>query len=168
MSDLNDRSDGLWRRLIMLPFPVTIPEAMRNPHLTEGLSSELSGIFNWAVWGAGDLNKRGRFIEPVSCRDALQTFKRDTNAARLFLEENYEASLVGEVGKDHLYGSYKNHCLVNGHRPLNAPNFFKEVMRVFPTAVESKPRRGGSRSRMYSGFTQKCGERHEGGGSRAA
>src|SRR5262249_725910 len=46
-----DRSNGLWRRLMVLPFPVTIPEGKRNRRLTDELATELSGIFNWAVEG---------------------------------------------------------------------------------------------------------------------
>src|SRR5262249_40607785 len=54
-----DRSDGLWRRLIILPFPVTISEDRRNVHLEDELAAELPGILNWAIAGARSLYQGG-------------------------------------------------------------------------------------------------------------
>lgn len=157
-----DRSDGLWRRLIVLPFPVRISEAERNRHLTEELATELSGIFNWAVWGAWNLHKQGKFIEPASSRMARETFQRETNPARLFLEENYEVRPNGDVGKDELYRLYRHYCDTHGHKPLNANNFSKEVVRVFPSAGVTRPRREGSRSHRYTGIATRARERQDG------
>lgn len=150
-----DRSDGLWRRLIVLPFPVTIPQEYRNPHLTEELAGELSGIFNWAVIGAWSLHERGQFIEPENSRLARDAFQRESNPARLFLEEDYEVRPEGEVGKQALYERYRRYCQEHGQKALNATNFAKEVQRVFPGVMLTKPRRQGSRCYKYEGIANK-------------
>jgi len=49
-------SNGMRRRLMILPFDVTIPIEKQNPLLSTSLASEYSGIFNWIVEG------RDRFI----------------------------------------------------------------------------------------------------------
>ena len=59
-----DRSEGIWRRLVPLHFPVNIPEAKQNKNLTRDLLPELSGIFNWAVEGLTRLRQQGRFTVP--------------------------------------------------------------------------------------------------------
>ena len=149
---IHDRSDGLWRRLIVLPFLVTIPEEKRKPHLVDELRQELSGIFLWAVAGAQRLQERGRFIEPDSCRVAWDTFKRDSNSARLFLEEHYQARQGGEVGTVALYSHYRDFCQKNTLTVLNRPDFTKEVKRVFPDSTIKKVRLKGSRPHMVVGI----------------
>lgn len=148
-----DRSEGLWRRLIVLPFSVTIPEAQRNTRLTEQLATELSGIFNWAVEGARSLRQRGHFLEPASSREAREAFQREANAARLFLEERYVTDPNGEIEKQELYREYKAFCDECGYKPLHATNFAREVERLFPAVKEARPRGlSGSRSRTYRGI----------------
>lgn len=56
---------GIWRRVVLLPFPVTIPKEKQDKRLLDKLTAELPGILAWAVagfhaWreqGLGDLPK---------------------------------------------------------------------------------------------------------------
>ncbi|MEK6239037.1 MAG: phage/plasmid primase, P4 family, partial [Planctomycetales bacterium] len=48
MPQINDRSDGLWRRLIVIPFHESFQHAP-DLNRAQQLTSELSGIFNWAL-----------------------------------------------------------------------------------------------------------------------
>ena len=43
--------EAIWRRIHLIQFPVTIPVAERDPHLSEKLKAELPGILNWALEG---------------------------------------------------------------------------------------------------------------------
>ena len=149
-----DRSEGLWRRLIILPFPTTIPKDRINRNLKEELAEELSGIFNWAVEGARSLRERGHFIEPESSRKAKEEFKREASSARLFLEETCEPDPQGSIIKKELYAAYKEFCIESGYKPLNANNFAQEIQRVFPEVKEERPRGlNGSRCRTYRGIS---------------
>ena len=64
-----DRSEGIWRRLMAIPFTVTIPEAQQNKNLSDELAQELSGILNWAVMGQDRLRVQGRFTHPAVSQD---------------------------------------------------------------------------------------------------
>jgi putative DNA primase/helicase len=46
-----DRSEGMWRRMMLIPFRITIPPAQQDYQLASKLKSELPGIFNWAREG---------------------------------------------------------------------------------------------------------------------
>ena len=61
----NDRSQGIWRRILLVPFEKTIPPEQQNKHLAEELKDEMSGIFNWAYDGMVDLEKNG-FVKDIS------------------------------------------------------------------------------------------------------
>ena len=155
--NFTDRSDGVWRRLIIMPFPVTIPEERRDPQLVGKLTAEMSGIFNWAVEGATSLRRRNQFIDPKICRAARDDFKQESNPARMFLEEMYELDSNGEVSKTALYREYKTYCDEGGYKPpLNGANFAKEVLHLSPKVTKERPRQAdGSRIRVYRGIVNK-------------
>lgn len=153
---IRDQSDGFWRRVLVLPFPVTIPEDQRKPDLEDTLHEELSGILNWAIAGAHTLNQHGRFLEPQVSVTARQTWRHDTNPAGQFLQDYYQAATDGEIGKQDIYNAFELFCDANGYQPLNPKQFHQEVMRKFPGATESRPRsQGDSRPRVYRGITTK-------------
>ncbi len=47
-----EHSEAFFRRFLIVPFDVTIPEPRRNPNLArEIIETELSGVFNWVLAG---------------------------------------------------------------------------------------------------------------------
>ncbi|MBF0432570.1 MAG: hypothetical protein HQK83_14895, partial [Fibrobacteria bacterium] len=47
-----DKSRGIWRRLLLLPFDIVIPDEQQDKQLPKHLiQTELPGIFNWALEG---------------------------------------------------------------------------------------------------------------------
>ena len=49
---IEDTSDGVWRRVRVVSWDVTIPEAEQDKNLAKKLEREAQGILNWAVAGA--------------------------------------------------------------------------------------------------------------------
>jgi putative DNA primase/helicase len=148
-----DRSNGLWRRLIILPFPVTIPEDRRNVHVEDELTAELPGILNWAIAGAYSLYQAGRFLEPALSVEARESFKRESNPAAMFLSDHCAAQTDQQVSSRDLYGAYKEYCDHNGYKPLNEQNFSKEVLRVFPRVTKTRVRLPDGRRSFYTGLS---------------
>lgn len=60
-----DQSLGFIRRLQFVSFDVIIPKERQNPALSQELTKEYSGIFNWVMRGAQEL-KRRKFVFPSS------------------------------------------------------------------------------------------------------
>lgn len=63
-----DKTFGLWRRALIVPFGKTIPEERQNRNLVEELQEELPGILNWAIEGMDTLERDGGFINPEACK----------------------------------------------------------------------------------------------------
>jgi P4 family phage/plasmid primase-like protien len=145
-----DRSGGVWRRMLLTPFRVTITEEERVVGMDKpswwGASGELPGAFNWAVAGLRRLRKQGRFTAPKVSVEALNEYRQESNPARVFLVENYEAADANQPGAEvkcaELYRDYKTWAEGNGYRPLGERAFGKEVRRAFP---QVERRRLGSR-----------------------
>lgn len=143
----SDRSSGLWRRMLLIPFRITIPEAKQDPRLQAKLQKELPGIFNWAIAGLYRLRAAGKFTESKLGREAVEEYQIENNPARLFLLEACTDDPNDEVACSHLYKLYSDWAAVNGYRPLGERMFGKEVVRVFPKA--SRVRKGTRLQREY-------------------
>lgn len=146
MPTFKDRTGGLWRRLVPVPFTWQVPVGRRGPSLLrpETWAGELPGILNWALEGLARLRARGEFELPPACRALLDQHRSDSNPARAFLQEYYRATgdPADFVVSSELYKSYSTWCADNGFsHPLNAVAFGREVARVFGAAVTSESRR---------------------------
>jgi len=158
LPQFSDKSYGVWRRLLFVPFERSIPEHLQNPDLVEELSAELPGIFNWARQGLARLEADGRFANPKKCIEATAQYRRDVNPARAFLLDNYISGLEYEgLPSSEVYDSYTTWCINNGHRPMSNTTFGKEVKRTFPTVTHVQSRRNGRRIRIYSGMVVRDG-----------
>ena len=135
-----DRSDGIWRRLILLPFPITIPEKIQNKQLGEELKAELPGILNWAIKGYQALLARGHFTEPAICQTTKAEFRRECNPARAFFQEECATDSRFAVRTTDVYAAYDRYCRGRGYWPVNEANFGKEVRRAFPSVKRKRIR----------------------------
>ena len=150
----NDKSDGLWRRMLLLKCLVQIPETERVAGMDSSEwwrdAGELPGILNWAIAGLYQLRQQGRFSVPADCQEEVDRMRGDLNPARRFLVDHCRAG-IGEVEKAVLYQRYKTWCKDNGHHPLASNKLAVEVFRTFPGAKEGKPTRAGVRIRTFTG-----------------
>ena len=108
---------AMWRRIRLIPFTVTIPEAERDPHLVEKLRGEYQGILRWAVDGCLAWQREG-LNAPNAVRVATEDYRAEQDVLGGFLEES---CLVGEglhVSTADLYRAYKDWCDGTGERPM--------------------------------------------------
>lgn len=160
-----DRSDGLWRRLILLPFNVQIPEHKQNKNLVSETwwqeSGELPGIFNWAIRGLVRLKKRGYFKIPAESNAALQEYKLDSNPSKAFLTDHCEGMLGAHVSSTEVYRAYSTWAKMNGYYSLSAKRFSDELKSTFPgVSLSTNVLRleGGQRARVWEGLAWCDGE----------
>ena len=55
---IGDDGDAIWRRLLLVPFLVTIPKDEQDVELADRLALEVDGILSWVVKGALEYGKR--------------------------------------------------------------------------------------------------------------
>lgn len=132
----SDRSGGLWRRMIYMPWRIQIPEAeqvkgMDNPGWWAE-QGELPGMFNWGLEGLRRLISQSAFTKSAVCSAALDEYRSDSNPAKQFLLEHYREDVNGRVVGQRVYSKYSEWCSANGYRPLGNRQFGKEIVRAFP------------------------------------
>lgn len=139
-----DRSQGIWRRMLDMPWKKPIEESKRVfgmdtvPWWQE--SGELPGMFNWALEGLARLQKQRGFTRSSAMDLALAKYKKEMNPARAFLDEACEpAEATGRVFSKELYQLYCKWCKESGHNhPLADMQFGKEVKRSFPQSSRER------------------------------
>jgi P4 family phage/plasmid primase-like protien len=153
----SDRSGGLWRRMIVLPFRVVISDD--DPSRVYGMdkptwwlaSGELPGVLNWSLAGLDRLRDRNRFTESAVCGDALAEYRRENNPARMFLTECCRPDPQQQTPCTALYRAYRTWCESHGYSPLSDVSFGKEVRRVFRNVERREVGARGSRVYAYFG-----------------
>jgi len=136
--------------MIFVPFDKSILEDQQNPNLADELMKELPGIFNWAIEGMRQLKEQDHFIIPQRCREAIEEYRRDTNPAKVFLEENVERADDCNLPAKALYDYYWKWCKYYGYKPLGNANFGKEIKRHFPWVKKKHPADGAKRYWVYA------------------
>jgi putative DNA primase/helicase len=77
--------DGVWSRIRLIPFEVTIPEGERDHKLLEKLQAELPGILHWAVQGCLEWQKNG-LQPPKEVLAATSSYRREMDLVGDFIE----------------------------------------------------------------------------------
>ncbi len=116
---------GIWRRICMIPFTVTIPEAERRPQqeLMADFEREKSGILNWVIEGWVDYQKNG-LKPPKSVLKATQEYREEQDKVLEFMNECCEIASTKYVVAIDLYKKYAEFCDENKEYPLGKKKFY--------------------------------------------
>lgn len=83
--EIRGTDDGIWRRMLLVPFDVQIPEAERDVNLGKRLfEEERAGILNWMLDGLRDYLENGLAI-PDQVRAATAEYREDSDPVGSFL-----------------------------------------------------------------------------------
>jgi putative DNA primase/helicase len=147
-----DRSMGIWRRMLLVPFRYTVPKELQDRSLTKRLKGELPGIFLWALQGLKRLRANGHFTEPRVCTTALTEYRLESNPARVFLTEHLKADPNATTLCASVYADYAQWSKENGFTALNVAQFGKELHKQFPSATRKRSSRVERRPWCYAGL----------------
>lgn len=148
-----DKSNGIWRRLIMIRFNNVIPEEKINPDYSRVSFWEArrEGLFMWCLNGLIRVLNEGKFTYCAETERAREEYKRDVNPVLSFFEETVEKATYGWIACSDLYKNYEKWCNESGYRPMNIRNFGKEVQRAFNVS-RSRMGMNGQRRYIYQGI----------------
>ena len=128
-----EHNNAYFRRFLIIPFNVTIPEADQDRQLSQKIiKTELSGVFNWVLTGLNRLLKNQKFSECEAANRAREQFERESDSVKLFLDETgYQIDATGPfcLIKD-LYPEYKGFCNSDGITPVKKTNFIKRLINI--------------------------------------
>jgi putative DNA primase/helicase len=110
--------NGIWRRIRLVPFRVTIPPAQQDQGLLEKLRLELPGILNWAIAGALAWQEVG-LCPPESVTAATQAYRAESDAIGEWLQERCSVRPDASIQAKVLYDDYATFIGDRGGKALS-------------------------------------------------
>jgi putative DNA primase/helicase len=133
--------DGIWRRLVLLPFSRKFTDDEKDPELEQKLLVEQDAILMWMVEGAKLYLKEGLIKLSPRMRFELGTYRNESDLLGEFLSDQCTPDQTGKAFQTNVYTSYRNWCDVNGVRPLSKKTFTQRLAeRGYPEAKSGKNR----------------------------
>ncbi|WP_368235829.1 DNA primase family protein [Clostridium perfringens] len=123
-----DRTEGFYRRLIIVPFNRQIEKNKIDKALKYKFQREKEGILNWALEGLRRLYENNfEFSENELTDEVKKEYKRENNNVISFVEECCEIDSLFSCSRIELYESYKEFCGESGLKVLSQIKFNKEL-----------------------------------------
>jgi putative DNA primase/helicase len=120
--------DGIWRRVKIIPFTLSLKPHERDKKLEEKLSLEMPGILNWAIEGCLKWQQDG-LHEPKVVVDATGNYKEEMDILAPFLNEicyiDEPKNEAVKIEAKELYNVYDNWCFKSGERTLGNRSFYR-------------------------------------------
>lgn len=123
---LFDRSDGFYRRQLVLTTKEKPADRADDPDLAEKMKTEVEGIFLWAFEGLQRLAANNfKFTESQRTKENRESVKRDNNNVYEFLESEGYIRLKGDasISSKECYDIYRMWCGENNLMPLKQRSF---------------------------------------------
>lgn len=146
-----DRSEGFYRRLVIIPFTKAIPENKRDPDIRSKLAKERDGILMWALEGLRRLIRNEyRFSETETTKAEIERYRVESNSALQFIQECCILDDARSISCTLVFERYKQFCQDNCLRPMSQSNFNKDIERAYPTITREIDR--SAKIRIWQGM----------------
>ncbi|WP_415285487.1 DNA primase family protein [Clostridium perfringens] len=123
-----DRTEGFYRRLIIVPFNRQIEKSKIDKSLKYKFQREKEGILNWALEGLKRLYENNfEFSENELTDGVKKEYKRENNNVISFVEECCELDGLFSCSRIEIYEAYKEFCVEAGLKALSQIKFNKEL-----------------------------------------
>ena len=130
-----DRSEGFYRRLLIIRFEKSVPKGQRDPNLTEKLAAERDGILMWALCGLKRLIESGYvFSETEKTQAELEKYRIESNSVLSFAKMYCICEAESVAVRDDLFLRYKEYCGNAGMKPVSRTKFNQGIEAAYPVA----------------------------------
>jgi putative DNA primase/helicase len=118
--------DGIWRRLVVLPFRRKFDDDEKDPFLEAKLLEERDGILQWMLEGTRKYLKHGLKLSP-RIRQENATYRKDSDLIGEFLDDVLEADPTAKINQQTAYESWHQWCKDNGFRISSKKSFTQRL-----------------------------------------
>ncbi|MBX3260103.1 MAG: hypothetical protein KF782_10460 [Labilithrix sp.] len=117
---------GIWRRIRLVPWSVTIPADEKDRALLGKLAKEFPGILAWAVRGCLEWQKSG-LGEPPEVDAATEAYREESNPLAEFFASRCTFDPSARVARAALRSSYEAWAKEVGAEPIGAKRFAESL-----------------------------------------
>ncbi|HFJ9284827.1 TPA: phage/plasmid primase, P4 family [Bacillus toyonensis] len=118
--------EGIWRRIMLIPFTVTIPKDKIDYDLPDKLAKEMPGVLRWAVEGCMKWKTEG-LRTPEAVKAATAEYREDMDILAPFIDENCTINSSVRIEAKSLYENYTKWCYQNNELELKNRAFYRQL-----------------------------------------
>lgn len=118
--------EGIWRRIMLIPFTVTIPKDKIDYDLPDKLAKEMPGVLRWAVEGCMKWQAEG-LRAPEAVKAATAEYREDMDILAPFIDENCTIHPTERIEAKLLYENYTKWCYQNNELDLKNRAFYRQL-----------------------------------------
>ena len=133
-----DDSDGMWRRIVPVPFNVSFTGSMIDYDLEAKLKAEAPGILAWMLDGLRIYREEG-LVEPACIQSIKGEYRRGEDEIAEFREElEIEDEPTTLLSSSRMYEAYAQWAKRRGYRPITQNNLSRRLKAhgVTPTHLK--------------------------------
>ncbi|MFZ4438579.1 MAG: DNA primase family protein [Syntrophales bacterium] len=112
LPEISGSDFGIWRRIVLIPFPVKFDGENRDKNLQVKLAEEAPGILAWLVRGCIDWQRDGLLI-PTEVKVATERYKSESDILPQFLADSAALEKTSRVTSKVLYEAYRGWAAEN-------------------------------------------------------
>ena len=149
----NERTNGFYRRLLVLPMNRVPP--VQRADLFENLEKELPYFVHLCMDALTRMYQNGRIAESADSKEAIGRLRMDSDTVEAFLVEDEHKAPGERAERGQLFSAYQRYCTETERQALNRNNFYRALRSKGFT--ESKDNDG---NRLFNGIslTKNCRE----------
>ena len=119
---------GFFRRMLFIPFEVTIQKDKQDKKLAKRLLENKAGILNWLLDGARVVMKNEEIFESQESKEFLLRFKSEpTTFEKFLLARQVMNDSTNTITSSEIYKQYVKMCLEENKQPLSQILFSKKM-----------------------------------------
>jgi putative DNA primase/helicase len=133
-----DDSDGMWRRIVPVPFTVSFTGSLIDYDLEAKLKAEAPGILAWMLDGLRIYREEG-LVEPACIQAIKGEYRRAEDEIAEFREElEFEDEPTTQLSSSRMYEAYAQWAKRRGYRPITQNNLSRRLKAhgVTPTHLK--------------------------------
>jgi putative DNA primase/helicase len=124
--EIRGSDDGIWRRMVEVPFNRQFTADEQDKELMAALLQELPGILNWAIEGCLRWQAEG-LLAPQSVQASVTEYRTEMDTVCSFVTEECFVAPQERVQVGSLYQRYSNWCRSSSKQPRTKVQFGKAL-----------------------------------------
>ncbi len=152
-----EHTHGFYRRLLIIPFSVTIDDRNQDRDLHKKILANKAGVLNWIIEGAKQVVESRDLFVSDECEQFKKQFLKETDSVAMFEEQFIKENLKGGFyicKVVQCYSDYKSYCADVGFKGvLQRGNFVKRMQAIGFDKFED--REGTQLRKNYSATAEK-------------
>lgn len=127
--NLEDKSNTLYRRMMVLEMNQTIPDEKKDIHLKERINEEIDYAIHKAVGALESLYNNGSLTESENSKRCVEKARRASDSTQAFIDDRLRRQAGTDIERSQMYFLYQTYCEEEGRMPKGKAKFFNELVR---------------------------------------